>query len=489
MKRTAVAVLVALLVCVQLSCWRQESVFAPASLFADGMVLQRDTRAPIWGRARPGQVVRASASWLEDEFATVTDVAGVWVLRLPTPAAGGPHTLTLRGEREIVLRDVWSGDVWLCAGGADMEWRVAPGEHGGVIADERELAPQDNPRIAHFEVRNTLAARAQADVEGQWMRATPENVGQFSATAWFFALELERETGVPIGIVNATAGGARAQSWIGEFHVRGNLVDPAELTLVDALRQRGVERVDEGLLEAEPALTPSSPTLLYNGMVVPLAPYAIRGVVWRQGESDLDRCHAHTRYLRTLIECWRDLWCEPKLPFLLVQLPPLTTFDVSASGILRNAQRLAAREPRVGLVVASDLGRDDGRAPRNEREIGRRLALQALVVAYGRSDVLASGPLLREARSEGNVVRLEFEHAQDLGALDGALRGFEMCGPDGAYFVAQARVEGSQVVVSCPQVPIPQVVRYAFADPSAGNLSNASKLPAASFVVDLTSNR
>jgi sialate O-acetylesterase len=177
------------------------------------------------------------------------------------------------------------------------------------------------------------------------------------------------------------------------------------------------------------------------------------------------------------------------LPFLLVQLPPRTTFDVSASGILRNAQRLAARQPGVGLVVASDLGRDDGRAPRNEREIGRRLARQALALAYGRSDVPASGPLLREARSDGDVVRLEFEHAQDLATRDGALRGFEVCGPDGAFFVAQARLDGSQVVVSCPQVPTPQVVRYAFADPSAGNLTNASALPAASFVVELTPNR
>lgn len=489
MRRSALAVLVALLVCAQLACRRHEPAFAPASLFADGMVLQRDTRAPIWGRARPGQVVRASASWLEDEHATVTDVAGVWVLRLPTPAAGGPHTLTLRAERELVLRDVWSGDVWLCAGGADMEWRVAPGEHGGVTAGQGEFAAEGAPRIAQFEVRNTLAARAQADVEGSWVRATPENVGQFSATAWFFALELQRELGVPIGIVNATSGGARAQSWIGEFHVRGNLANPAELQLVDALRQRGVESIDERCLATEPGLTPSSPTLLYNGMVVPLAPYAIRGVVWRQGESDLDRCHAYARYLRTLIECWRDLWCEPELPFLLVQLPPRTTFDVSASGILRNAQRLAARQPGVGLAVASDLGRDDGRAPRNEREIGRRLARQALVLAYGRSDVPASGPLLREARSDGEVVRLEFEHAQDLAAREGALRGFEVCGADGAFFVAQARCDGSQVLVSCPQVPSPQVVRYAFADPSAGNLTNASALPAASFVVELTPNR
>lgn len=467
------------------SCSR--APLSTASLFSDGMVLQRNTTAPIWGRCEPGQQVRARASWLADEITTVTDLQGVWVIKLPTADAGGPHTLELRGGGELVIDDVWLGEVWLCAGGADMEWRVAPAPNGGGVENAvEELARASEPRIRLFEVENALAVFPQPDCAGAWRASSPQTVGEFSATGYFFARELLRELNVPIGIINATWPGARAQAWMGEFHVKANRLSIPQAEEVEALRAVGWEVNAEQRAGRDPTFTPSAPTLVYNAMITPLAPCALRGVLWREGESDRDRSNPYFLYQRTLINSWRDLWCEPELSFYFVQLPPrVYANDVGQSATLRDGQRRALDLQRTGMVVVSDLGVNDEARPRNEQEVGRRLAAWALAKDYGVADRIPSGPLMRSAQLDQTRVRIAFDHADGLAAKSGSVIGFELAGEDNVFVTADAAIDGDSVVVAHPSISAPRTVRYAWFAPERANLTNAAGLPAASFRIAL----
>ncbi len=454
-----------------------------AALFADGMVLQRNTETPIWGRAQPGQLVRVRASWLERELTTITDVQGVWVAHLPTTEAGGPHSITIQGGDELVLDDVWMGEVWLCAGGVDMEWRMAPGANGGTT-NAAELIAAADPLVRQFEVENSIALYAKADCAGAWSVASPQTVGSFSSTAYAFAAMLRRELDVPIGILNATYPGARTQSWMGDFHVRSNQASLADADALDALRLERGEFNAAQRAGQSPPVPPGSPTLVYNAMIVPLAPFALRGVVWRDGQADFDRAGPYQQYQRTLAQSWRDLWCQPSLPFFAAQLPPRSGGpDAGIWAALREGQRRLLDLPNSGLVVTADLGPVDGTRPRNDGEVGRRFALWALAKCYGREQLTPSGPLLRKSTLEGARVRLEFDYSGGLRAREGALSGFEVSGADNKYSNAQAVIEGESVVVRSAEVSAPRSVRYAFAAPEQGNLTNQSGLPAASFRV------
>lgn len=485
MLRIAASLLASAASLLNIGCHR--TPLTTAALFSDGMVLQRNTTAPIWGRCEPGQQIRVRASWLRDELTTVTDLHGVWVIQLPTTDAGGPHRLEVRGSGELVIDDVWLGEVWLCAGGADMDWRVAPGPNGGGVENAaEEIARATDPRIRHFEVEDSIAVYAQAECAGAWSVSSPQTVGAFSATGYFFARELLRELDVPIGIVNVTWVGARAQSWMGEFHVKANGLSIPQAEEIEALRASGFDLNEEQRLGRDPGFTPSAPTLVFNAMVVPLAPCALRGVLWREGESDRDRCNPYFQYQRTLINSWRDVWCAPRLPFYFVQLPPrVYAGDVGESAALRDGQRRALELPNTGMAVVSDLGLVDEARPRKEQEVGRRLAAWALAKDYGFVERLPSGPLLRSAQLEGARVRLAFDYADGLRANSERLLGFELAAEDNRFVVAEATLEGEGVVLSHPSISAPRTVRYAYTSVERANLVNAAGLPAASFRIAL----
>ncbi len=477
-------VLVLTVACLAAACSR--APLTTAAVFADGMVLQRNTTAPLWGRCEPGQRVRVKASWLEREITTITDLQGVWVAHLPTADAGGPHSITIRGGGELELDDVWLGEVWLCAGGVDMEWRLTPDSagRGGGVTNAPELTANADGLVRQFDVENSIAVFPRADCAGSWSVASPQTVAAFSSTAYAFATTLRRELNVPIGILNATYPGARAQAWMGEFHVRANQASLADAEVVDGLRANGVE-VDAAQQAGAPSpLPPGSPTLVYNAMIVPLAPFALRGVVWRDGQADLDRAGPYHQYQRTLAQGLRDLWCEPRLPFYVAQLPTRAQGDETGQwATVREGQRRVLDLPHTGLVVTADLGPVDDSSARNDAEVGRRFALWALAKNYGREQLTPSGPLLRKTTVEGDRLRLQFDHAEGLRARAGALAGFEVAGADNKYARAEAALDGDSVVVKCAEVSAPRSVRYAFAAPERGNLTNSSGLPAASFRV------
>jgi sialate O-acetylesterase len=458
----------------------EEGLRLPAFV-SDGMVLQRESSVPITGWARPGAEVRVRPEWADEQRVTAR-ADGTWTATLNTPAAGGPFTIRVAAEREITLSDVLVGEVWLCAGQSNMEWCVAPGDLGGIFDAEKEIAAADHPRIRHFDVANATAFRPQHDVRGQWTACSPGTVGRFSAVAYFFAREIERELDVPVGLINATWSGTRIQAWLPEevAATMGSLEPQcaafrAQRELHESAGRSALAQID-----------PQTISVLYNGMVAPLAPSAVRGFLWYQGESNRTEFTLYGEMLPALIDGWRRTFGGGDKPFYFVQIAPFCyDGDVGEAGALRDVQRRCLAHAGTGMAVTMDVGDPDDIHPRNKAEVGRRLALWALARTYGKRDLVHSGPLFSKAEIEGARMRLHFDHVAG-GLVSGGdhLTGFEIAGADRRFVKARAEIEGACVLVSSSEVRAPVAVRYGFAADSQPILFNRSWLPAAAFRTD-----
>ncbi len=459
-----------------------------APLFQSHMVLQRETHAPIWGRGEPGSTVTIEGSWSADARASVrVDERGEWIARLETPAAGGPHHVVVRGEREIVLEDVLIGEVWLCSGQSNMEWTVGPGPLGGVLDAQKEIASARTPRIRHFNTPNNVAHTEQRVCGGEWSVCSPETVARFSAVAYFFARELERELDLPVGLINSTWSGTPIQSWMEASVAAQFPSSAASLELVARLRAEAPELNAAQRAGQDPRLGPGSATVLFNAMVAPHAPYALRGFLWYQGESDRERAASYDAMQIALIESWRKRFAAPDAPFYYVQIAPFAyPDDRGETGALREAQRRVLRAPNTGMAVTLDVGDPVDIHPRNKQDVGKRLARLALKRTYLRSDVVASGPLVREAVRDGERVRVSFDEIGP-GLISAAdhLEGFELVDAAGAVVRARAEIEGESVVLWSPSCPRPALVRYGYGAAMQPVLFNKAWLPAAAFCVEV----
>lgn len=457
----------------------------PARIFSDHAVLQRERQTAIWGTAAPGERVELVLGWDPGHPVVVeTDAHGAWCAELHTPAAGGPFTLQLTGrEGRRVIEDVMIGEVWLASGQSNMEWRLRDGVEGAQAAVR---AAQD-PGLRFFEVENVLALEPAADVRGTWIPASPAAAPDFSATAYFFARELRSELGVPIGVISADWGGTPAEAWVSAPGLAAFPEFARELARQrEHLRNPGP--AEPGRVQPGQAFGPGSPSVLWNGMAAPLASSAIRGVIWYQGESNCERAQAYGRLFPALIGDWRQAFGQPDMPFYFVQIAPfLYPGDTGQAGRLRDAQRRALALPHTGMAVTLDIGEPENIHPVKKREVGERLALWALARTYGRERA-CSGPLLSDVRvevgAEGARIRLAFEHGQGLTSHGAELRHWILAGEDRVFHPAEARIEGTTVVVSSPLVSAPVAVRYAWGAADPAELWNAAGLPAASFRTD-----
>lgn len=459
-----------------------------ASLFSDGVVLQRNTRAPLWGSARPGSEVTVTASWSAEARAAATaDEHGRWSVELATPEAGGPHRIVVSAERELAIEDVLIGEVWLCAGQSNMEWAVGPGPLGGVFEWQKEIASADHPRIRHFDTPNRVAHCEQRECGGRWVACSPKTVPSFSAVAYFFAREIERELGTPVGLLNATWSGTPIQAWMDAATAAQFAPSAESLALVERLRSEMPELSEAQLAGQDPRLGPGSATVLFNGMIAPLAPYALRGFLWYQGESDRERAASYAALQLALINTWRGRFRVPQAPFYYVQIAPYGyENDRGETGALREAQRSVLASPNTGMAVTLDLGDPTDIHPRNKQDVGKRLARLALNGAYGRSEVVASGPLVRDAVRDGERVRVRFDSiAQGLISAADHLHGFELVDASGAAVAALAEIEGDSVVLWSPKCPAPRRARHGYGAAMQPVLFNKSWLPAAAFCVEV----
>ncbi len=483
-----------------------EGLWMP-SIFSDHMVLQRDMKVPVWGTAAPGAEVRLKIG----NFGTTTkaDERGSWKSSILAMPAGGPHDLSITtGETTRVIHDILSGEVWLCSGQSNMDFTLARTEKrhfAGVTDWEKEVAAANHPQMRVFTAEWTMRESPQRDVAGRWAVCTPENAGDFSAVAYYFGRELHQRLGVPVGLVVSAYGASTIEAWISEPSL---VKHPQFKGLLDAFANKRLKFRDDpkafedyakAMANAKPGKPPKNPDpvqdqhnpfVLHNGMIAPIAPYALRGAIWYQGESNAGTRAIYPDLQNTLIGEWRDLWGNREMPFYYVQLAPYKAPSPTpgAGGQLaemREAQAKSLEIERTGMVVTLDIGDEKDVHPRNKRDVGLRLARIAMSDTYATPGV-SRGPVFREAVVEAGLIRVRFQPGcGPLRAKDGPLKQFAIAGADRKFAEATAVIEGDCVVVSSPIVPDPAFVRYAWADnPAGANLTNEEGLPAAPFRSD-----
>jgi sialate O-acetylesterase len=489
-------------------------------LFTDNMVIQQGVVTTVWGTADPGERVDVSISAAPGTVAhPVADETGHWVAPLPVLKAGTGYTLTAKGKNTVELKNVAVGEVWICSGQSNMEWSVNISED-----PDKVKAGAKHPNLRLFTVQKRTAPRPITDMNDlghftKWVECSPETVGTFSAVAYHFGVKLQKELGVPVGLIHTSWGGTPAQAWAS---LEALDADPSLRYYADAARaaakqyesfdpkkaQADYEKTyaawkvaadkakeDKKPVPKEPAkpgakpapLGPGTPTVLYNAMIHPLRPFVFKGAIWYQGESNAGRAYEYRTLFPTMIQDWRNRW-RNEFPFMLVQLAP---FRGGASGVdyaeLRDAQLFATKRlPKVGMAVITDHGNETDIHPKPKQPVGERLALAALGIAYGKQ-LVYSGPVYRSMAVEGNAAVLRFDHVGGgLVAKGDELTGFQIAGEDREFHAAKAEIKGDTVVVSSEKVSRPVAVRYGwvnFAKPTL-NFFNKEGLPATPFRTD-----
>jgi sialate O-acetylesterase len=450
------------------------------TLIGDNMVLQRDARIGVWGWADPGETVRIAFHGVT--INAKADRSGRWTGSVGPFDAGGPYEMTLKGKNSLLIRNILIGDVWLASGQSNMEFPLKrDGDFGGADNADREIAEANFPKIRLFKVHHTVGLNPQKNVEAdKWGAVTPETVGGFSAVAYLFGRELHQRYHVPIGLIESNWGGTVAEAWISESSLRPF---PEFAQASDSLK-----KIDEQAA-AKLQSDPNTPTLLFNGMIAPLTPYRIKGVIWYQGEANADRPIQYRTLFAALIKNWRLQWGYD-FPFLFVQLAGFQPNKAQPADYqwaeLREAQSMALSLPYTGMATAVDVGDERDIHPRNKQDVAHRLALAAAKVAYG-ENIVTSGPVYRSMQIDGNQIKIEFS---DLGSgllikdKYGYARGFEIAGADGKFVWAKARLDGDYVLVSSEVVPQPAAVRYDWSNTPDGNIFNREGLPALPFRTD-----
>lgn len=619
------------------------------ALLSDHMVVPRESSAPLWGRATPGASVVARGSW-GATAETTADADGRFRLALDTPAEPGPWTIAIsEGETVRRIDDVLAGELWLCSGQSNMQMPLAPeGGFLGVEDWEAEVAAAERADLRLFTVPRRIALEPSDDVEGRWVRCTPQTARSFSAVGYFFGARLASELGTPVGLIDSTWGGTASEAWtsrggladfpelaprlavldaeradprgaefrfrvalarwwrvlrerdpgtagrwaapetdlsdwttldvpglwentLGEFdgvvwlrrrvevpatwegravtlalgpvddmdsvfldgkqvggvHEMGHWAEPRRYALgplapgvhVLAIRildtggaggttgapedfrlecdgaepaslplagtwsaHRGVALGELPPFPARSAINAHTPTVLFNGMIAPLTPLRLNGVVWYQGESNRYDPELYRRLFPALIRDWRARFRSPELPFLFVQIAPFAYGgDSGETAAVREAQAGALALPATGMVVTMDIGERRDIHPRKKRPVGERLAALALAKVYGR-DVPCEGPTLRELVATKGGLLVRFDHAEGLTTSDGAPPCcFEVAGEDGVFHPARAVIEGEGVLVTSDAVPSPRALRYAWGAADMTNLINGAGLPAVPF--------
>ena len=480
-------------------------------VFGDHMVLQADAAIPVWGHAGSG--VEVSVTFGEETQSTKADAAGDWQVRLASRKAGStPTAMLIRAAgKQVEFSDILIGEVWVCAGQSNMEWMLRQSTNG-----EAELAAAAHPQLRLLHLQGgargssgsytpTHLARLTPGTycEGSWQVACAESGRDFSAVAWYFGRYLQQELDIPVGLICPAVGGTPTEAWIPRDALAANpqlkglavgnwLGNPR---IGEFCRTRGRQNLLAAIQSGEAVpgddFGPNhsfKPGFMWDAGIKPLIPYAIRGAIWYQGESNAEtraRVREHGELFPLLINEWREQWGQGAFPFLFVQLPALNRAEWPW---FRDGQRRTLdRLNNVGMAIAIDTGHPSNVHPKEKKLVGERLAKWALGTTYGlEAHSVHSGPLLDAAERDGDSMVISFRHVGDsLKSSDGKpLRYFEACGEDGVFHPASAKITGrNTIAVSSPRVSDPRHVRYAwlpYPTPPV-NLFNSAGLPASPF--------
>ena len=465
-------------------------------------VLQRDQPIHIWGWSDPGENVTTS---LGKETASATgDRIGHWSAYLPPQHAGGPFELTVAGTNKIVLDDILLGDVWFASGQSNMEMPLSGFPGSAVVnnaAEEIRNANQPAMRLLMIPRKATPYPLNDFEDGAVWTACTPETAAKFSAVAYFFGREIAAREHVAVGLIDATWGGTPAEAWVSLDGLSASsplmpvfaswakmAAQQADMPALTQAEQRDDEaaRASNTQLPKHPwhPLAASwAPSWLFNAMISPAVDFGIKGVIWYQGEtnSKLDRAPLYRQVFSTLIADWRRHWRQGDFPFLFTQISSFKSDETEDWPTVREAQRRTLSAANTGMAITIDVGDPDNVHPSDKQTVGARLALVARALAY-HEDLEYSGPLFRQATTEGGAIRVWFTHAdRELVAKGGAVEGFEIADDDRRFVPATARIDGVSLLVSSPEIKAPKHVRYGWQNAPAVNLYNSQGLPASPF--------
>jgi sialate O-acetylesterase len=436
------------------------------AMFADHMVLQRDAEIRVWGTASPRDQIAIEVAGKSSS--AVADENGNWSLKLPAMKSGDATSMIVEAAgKRTVFNDVLIGDVWVCSGQSNMGFRLETSDNG-----KEEVAKAEHPNIRLFQVPQATALEPTKELKAEWKVCTPDSAAHFSAVGYFFGREIHEREHVPVGLIANAWGGMPAES----FTSKETLESDPDLAM---LLHKTVKS----------ATAPAQGSNIYNAMVYPVIPYTIKGAIWYQGESNAPRAAQYRKLFPAMIADWRKQWGQGDFPFLFVQLANWTIPDkrnqkAETWAELREAQTMTLKKsPNTGMAVTIDIGDEKNIHPTNKQDVGKRLALAAEKIAYGK-DIEYSGPMYDSMKVEGNDVRLKFRHADGLKFKGEKLRGFEVAGEDQKFSPATARIDKGEVVVSSEQVSKPAAVRYGWTDNPTCNLYNSADLPASPFRTD-----
>lgn len=500
----------------------------PNPLFTDGAVLQRGQAVPVWGTARDGEKVTIE---IDSQKVSTTAANGKWSVNLKPLKEGDPLTMKITGDNAVTINNLLVGEVWVCSGQSNMEWPFSQAHNA------KEEGPKAAyPKIRMFTVKKTPSVKPLVETAGSWVECSPQTVNNFSGVGYFFAREIHQKLGVPVGMIHTSWGGTSAQAWTSlegfgtdpdlkeyvvaathklatydvdvaayagkmeEFNAKlkewnetdGKANQEALKSWTEAAAQ--AKKADQALppkpapASPQPKAPPTPdggqghPTSLYNGMLAPIIPYGIKGAIWYQGESNATKSKQYRTLFPALIADWRGRWKQGDFPFLFVQIAPFNGQPPE----IREAQFLTlAKVKNTAMAVTTDVGDATDIHPSKKEPVGQRLALAARALSYGEK-IEYSGPLYDSMTAKDGKIILSFKHVGGgLTAKDGELKGFTIAGADKKFVPAQAKIQGSTVVVSADGVAEPKAARYGWANVPDVNLFNQEGLPASPFRTDV----
>lgn len=450
------------LFCLLLVTMAANAVVLP-SVISSNMVLQQNTKAKFWGWGSPSEKIYITNSWNGKTDSTVVNGNAKWQVNIGTPTAGGPYTITVKGNNTILLENILIGEVWICSGQSNMEYNF----YAGVPQMREEFAEAHKLNIRYFNIPRTTAAFPQDDCRAQWSVSDSQTLKTFSAVAYYFGKRLNQDLNVPIGLINASWGGTPAEPWT-----------PGEKIISDSVLITAARK-----LNVTP-WWPVTPGYAYNGMLAPLSSYAVAGAIWYQGESNTGTASTYDQLLTTMISSWREKW-NINFPFYYVQLAPFKYGNRNVAALLREAQQRALSLHKTGMIVTTDLADDTLNIhPKNKKDVGFRLAKLALAETYGKNVEAAKSPFYKRMEVIKDRAIISFDSADPLLIKNTAIPTIYIAGEDQQFYPAQAIIKDGKLVAWSKQVQKPVAVRYAFSNSAIGNIFTKAGMPVAPFRTD-----
>lgn len=436
------------------------------AVLSSNMVLQQNDSVSLWGWAQPSEKIFVTTSWNNQTDSAITSNEAKWKLKVKTPAAGGPFTITFKGGSTITLNNVMIGEVWVASGQSNMEWSY----NARVNDMQPELNAHTNPNIRFFHVPKAGADCPQEDTKAQWVVCDSNTIKSFSAVAYFFGKKLSTDLNVPVGLINTSWGGTPAEVWT-----------PAGLVNNDPSLKESADK------QTKFDWWPKDPGVTYNAMIAPLTNFSIAGAIWYQGEGNTVAPSTYGKLFTTMIDAWRKAW-KKDFPFYYVQIAPFTYGANNNGNLIREQQAIASKHNNVGMIVVSDITGDTTDIhPRNKKDVGARLANWALSETYHKQGIAYKNPVYKGIEIKKDKAIISFDNVPNgllLISKDKKVATLMIAGEDKVFYPAEGKIEKDKLIVSSKLVKAPVAVRFSFSNAGVGNLFSKEGLPVVPFRTD-----